>query len=320
MNYHKLIITATILFAGLAGSLALAQTGIVPQTAVCPPPPVCKGNLTYGDPSPDDPNQCPRYACLDSQTVTPVPLPTVVPPCPQDCKCDVEGNVQYCEASRVPVIPTPIDVTPHEVPVVPVPVDIEAISVPVVPVRIEVTPTETAISVPSVGTGKPVVQKCPVGCTCENETTTCPASETKQIIVPVVSFVGAQEVTTVPVKIEVTPGDKVSITSRAVTAVTVEKVVVEGNRLFIGGSENANPANVLPHEVPSIAINSANVTSVRHIELKTEEQKPVYEVTGSREARLLFVIPVSVPMRTKIDAADGKIISVQKPWWNFLAW
>lgn len=30
----------------------------------CPTPPQCKGNLIYGDPRPDDPNQCPRYACL----------------------------------------------------------------------------------------------------------------------------------------------------------------------------------------------------------------------------------------------------------------
>ncbi|MBI2405498.1 hypothetical protein HYV21_00380 [Candidatus Microgenomates bacterium] len=30
----------------------------------CPTPPQCEGNLIYGDPQPDDPNQCPRYNCL----------------------------------------------------------------------------------------------------------------------------------------------------------------------------------------------------------------------------------------------------------------
>ena len=33
-------------------------------TTECPKPPVCTGNLVIGDPNPSDPNQCPRYQCL----------------------------------------------------------------------------------------------------------------------------------------------------------------------------------------------------------------------------------------------------------------
>lgn len=246
---------------------------------------------------------------------TQVPVPVPIGQCPQNCSCDAHGGVQYCDTTPTSA-PVPVE-TPARQPLsavtVPAPMPLAtSVPIPVMPVRIEATPVYTAITVP-----QQTAKSCPVGCICEGETTSCPAAETREIIVPVVSFVSAQAVTAVPVRIEVTPNEKVLITSHAVTAVTTEKVIVEGSRLFLGLTESAKPVSILPHEVPAIAMTSENITSISTIELKTNEQKPVYEVEGTREARLLFFIPVSVPIQTEINAIDGKIISVKKPWWSF---
>jgi uncharacterized membrane protein YkoI len=64
----------------------------------------------------------------------------------------------------------------------------------------------------------------------------------------------------------------------------------------------------------------ANATQVGTIELREESQQPIYSVKGMTQTKLLFVIPVSMKIETKISAETGNVISVSKPWWSFLAW
>lgn len=111
----------------------------------------------------------------------------------------------------------------------------------------------------------------------------------------------------------------IGITSHGVVAVTTEKVTVESNRLFVGPTENAKPVSILPDEAKNTAIASAELNSVATTELKTEEQTPIYSIQGIRNSKLLFFIPVSMKTTAKIDATDGRVISIQKPWWSFLA-
>lgn len=179
------------------------------------------------------------------------------------------------------------------------------------PVKVEVTTTETAISGP-----QPTTAKLPVNCTRENETVTCLTSETKQISVSVMMSTNAPlEVITIQKQTDGTIG----VISHGVVAVTTEKVTVEGNRLFVGTTESAKHMSVLPDEAKNTAITSAGLTSVETTKIKTEEQKPIYSVQGVRSSKLLFIIPVSIRTTTKIDATNGKVISIQKPWWSFLA-
>lgn len=179
------------------------------------------------------------------------------------------------------------------------------------PVKVEVTTTETIISGP-----QPTAAKIPAGCTRENEIVTCPTSETKPISVPVMTSTNAPlEAVTIQKQTDGTIG----ITSHEVIAITTEKVTVEDNRLFVGPTESAKPISILPAEAKNTAITSAKLSSVATMELKTEEQKPIYSVQGIRNSKLLFFIPVSMKTTTKIDAANGSVISIQKPWWSFLA-
>ncbi len=59
--------------------------------------------------------------------------------------------------------------------------------------------------------------------------------------------------------------------------------------------------------------------TIQNIELKTEENRVLYQVDGVKPARLLFLIPISINIQTDIDAASGKVENVKSPWWGVLA-
>ncbi len=210
------------------------------------------------------------------------------------------------QATPVPSDPIPATSEPQPVSL---PTNVEWNASPAV--KIEVTPTETAISAP-----QPRTSELPANCTQEGETITCPTSEAKQIVVPVITEDASSPLETVTIQKQAEGA--IGITSQGVTAVTKEKVTVENNQLFIGSSGRAQPVNVLPDDAQDAAIISTGLTSVATTELKIEEHQAVYTVQGAYEAKLLFFIPVNIETTVKIDATDGNVISIQKPWWNFL--
>ncbi|TRZ54318.1 hypothetical protein D4Q76_02585 [archaeon] len=55
------------------------------------------------------------------------------------------------------------------------------------------------------------------------------------------------------------------------------------------------------------------------IELKEKMQKSVYLISGVKDKKIFSVFPVLMNVETEVDAETGKIISVSKPWWSFLA-
>ncbi|MEM7819614.1 MAG: hypothetical protein QXD48_02185 [Candidatus Aenigmatarchaeota archaeon] len=38
-----------------------------------------------------------------------------------------------------------------------------------------------------------------------------------------------------------------------------------------------------------------------------------------KDAKLLWIFPVSVPITTHVSALTGEIEKIEKPWWGFLA-
>jgi len=96
-------------------------------------------------------------------------------------------------------------------------------------------------------------------------------------------------------------------------------LVVENSELLMKTSIGKKQINVLPEDAIGIS-ETPDKEAVEKIELREESQRPVYSVIGTKQARLLFIVPVSLEVETKIDAETSKIISVTKPWWSFLAW
>ena len=112
---------------------------------------------------------------------------------------------------------------------------------------------------------------------------------------------------------------QLSLRSKKATAVTNENLIAQENKLFIDTIEGKQEIKILPNSASEIAIESV-IQTVKEIELKEDAAKPVYSVKGTKQARILFIFPVTLEIETKIDAKKGNIISVKKPWWSFLAW
>lgn len=160
-------------------------------------------------------------------------------------------------------------------------------------------------------TSKCLIQSCPVGCTCSGDVTTCPVEGIK----PIKAKISSLESGATSVSIEKLPNG-LSIQSGEVATVTTGGLVSEGNKLFLKTSIGNKEIKILPEEASSKA---TAVTEVSTIELKEESQQPIYSVNGTKQVKLLFVIPVLMQIETKVSAETGNVISVNKPWWSFLA-
>lgn len=62
----------------------------------------------------------------------------------------------------------------------------------------------------------------------------------------------------------------------------------------------------------------AEITSVNNVTIGTST--PAYKVETVKKARLLFLFPISVKVDYSVEAKTGTTLSVEKPWWSFLAW
>jgi len=111
------------------------------------------------------------------------------------------------------------------------------------------------------------------------------------------------------------------IVSNDTPAVTSEHLTVSDNLLSIQNKSDSNsaptPINVLPNRIADSANANFNLKRIEKIELKTEQDKAFYIVHGVREVKLLFFIPIDMPIDVKFDANNAEMVSVSKPWWSF---
>jgi hypothetical protein len=119
------------------------------------------------------------------------------------------------------------------------------------------------------------------------------------------------------VSIEKVSENTVSIKTGNVSAITTQKITIEGDKLYMETSAGKKQIMVLPGEAVSKATEIGTVIKTVLIE---ENGKPIYSIRGTKEARILFIIPVSMEIETNVDAESGEVISVNKPWWSLFAW
>ncbi len=80
--------------------------------------------------------------------------------------------------------------------------------------------------------------------------------------------------------------------------------------------------NITINVVPSVAIQIIKKVidePEKELEIETKEDSVVYKAEGIKEARLLGFIPVKMRIQTRINAENGRIMDIKKPWWAFLA-
>jgi hypothetical protein len=160
---------------------------------------------------------------------------------------------------------------------------------------------------------------CPQACICEGETNICPSEKEPTITTEVqsgTSTSGEVSPTSTTIALSKTETGGTSIQSGNVEVITSEKVSVINSKLTMQTSSGTDKEiKVMPEE--AIAILGMN--SVQSTELKDESEKAVYSISGTKQEKILLVFPVNMNIKAKVNAQTGEIISLEKPWWSFLA-
>ncbi len=149
-------------------------------------------------------------------------------------------------------------------------------------------------------------ENCPQGCICDEEGNliTCQF--------PI-------EIKEMPILISKTISGVISITSEGVEGITSQKVRVIDSKLYMENPTGIRQIKLMPSQASSKAINASGIVEVKSIMLEEKGDIPMYYVKGTKNANLLGFIPVSLEIDTSINAETGDIVSVDGPWWSFLA-
>ncbi len=108
-----------------------------------------------------------------------------------------------------------------------------------------------------------------------------------------------------------------TIVSGDTTMTTSLEVVSSSSKPYLKTSQGLKEIKNLPEEIKAKVADKVNV--INKIEIKEQNKKPLFSVSGVKKVKLLFLFPVSAKMEFQIDLEKGEIISIKKPWWSFLA-
>ncbi|MCK4781430.1 hypothetical protein KAS79_00695 [Candidatus Parcubacteria bacterium] len=96
---------------------------------------------------------------------------------------------------------------------------------------------------------------------------------------------------------------------------------VENKKLYLIENKKIHNLKVLPTEiyssVHSIAEKNPKVI-INLIDLKVENDKPVYDLRVEEPFKLLWLIPMKIQTKYLINPADGSVNEKEKPWYSFL--
>ncbi|MEM5870266.1 MAG: hypothetical protein QXR09_03845 [Candidatus Aenigmatarchaeota archaeon] len=143
--------------------------------------------------------------------------------------------------------------------------------------------------------------------------------EVKPVLLALPSQVSSLARPEVSVKVDIDEKEKITkLEVGGVVAVTKETLKFENSSLKIETPKKEVFVNIMPNLAEQITLFNEK-QKIEKMELKSEEDKAVYEIEGKKEAKLLWIIPVTIPIKTEVNAENGKIEGIEKPWWSFLA-
>ncbi len=122
------------------------------------------------------------------------------------------------------------------------------------------------------------------------------------------------EIVSSEVKIKSTAPNTGVLEAGGIQATYSGELSISGEKLILENSQ----INYLPEYAVSVS-DTPVISSVQEVNLKQQDNKPVYSVKGVKSSRLFFFIPKKMTVETNVDAATGKVEKVDKPWWAFLA-
>ncbi|MCD4666631.1 hypothetical protein K8R47_02370 [archaeon] len=112
-------------------------------------------------------------------------------------------------------------------------------------------------------------------------------------------------------------GSRGILETNAISVKYSNELTIEESKLMMKTSVGKKQINILPEDAILIT-ETQNINSIKNIELIEDIKQPIYSIKGTKPTRLLFIIPTSIEIETKVSAETNNIISVNKPWWGFL--
>ncbi len=157
--------------------------------------------------------------------------------------------------------------------------------------------------------GSNTTQKCRAGCICSEEKISCGSETEASPIIGQVTRSGKSE----NISIKKTSSG-VSITQDGIEA-TSSDLSIANSKLYLQVENISYEVKILPKE----AFTKIKIKQVKESKLERQNEKAVYIISGTNDAKILGFISASIKMSQTIDAETGEVISTQKSWWSFLA-
>ena len=122
--------------------------------------------------------------------------------------------------------------------------------------------------------------------------------------------------------LHVSETNEVILTSKTdgVEAVTKNNVEFSESKLYIvettGKKNERYEVKVMPEVAKEAILKTEPQVVVKAMELKVADNKSVYEVFGAKKVKIFGFIPVSMEIKSTVDAETSEVVLVEEPWWG----
>lgn len=107
--------------------------------------------------------------------------------------------------------------------------------------------------------------------------------------------------------------DALIIDSNGIKAEISTPIRVDENGLKLEEKD----VKVLPNQAVQRMRTQINATA-KKISLSISQEVPVYEIQAVQKAKLLWIIPIELEIKTTVNAQTGEVGRIERPWWSFL--
>jgi len=123
-----------------------------------------------------------------------------------------------------------------------------------------------------------------------------------------------------PKKISISSEDKSKIISEN-NEVSSQIPISESEEKVYATHSNGEQVEIkiTPEEAIQSTNNLVGENTIEGVNVIESEEKVLYEIESVKEGKFLFIFNVDAKILTYVDVENGEVISIDKPWWSFLA-
>lgn len=131
------------------------------------------------------------------------------------------------------------------------------------------------------------------------------------------SLISVQNSQAGAVSISVNKDGTITLVNNGVTVTTTYPVIIDpkSQTIAVRTANGVTFINTLPSQALAGIDAADKPTTIQTAVLGAQDGQAYYEVTGTQDRKFIGLIPVTANVETKIDAQNGSIITVDRPWY-----